>query len=373
MITNDRAKRTQTRRMLTVAGFATIACSLIISIGPAMAAAGGNGNSNGNSSANGSNGNGVGNAGTVKIHDATTSLEAGLVGNEPWVCSFWVGFYSANAEVGTWELRSWAPTGDGSVVASGTYDTSGDGVDATSTLTVGNGHYRLDWAGIRSNAKQKTFWVACEAAPASDDVTPSDDAAPSDEAAPTDDAAPSDEAGAPSDEETPSDESAPSDEEAPSDESAPSDEEAPSGESAPSDEEAPSDESTPSDEETDPEGGASSEDVPPSDDESPSDEESAPSAEESTPDDQSPAESGGEPDQGGQQPEGEVKGGTSRDNEGSDDASQSGGIGNGSIPDTSVTSTDLNTGLGGVLAAIGVLLIVIAHAGTRRERHLPTA
>ena len=43
-------------------------------------------------------------------------------------------------------------------------DTSGDGVDATGTLSFGNGHYRLDWAANGSNAKQKTFWVACEAA-----------------------------------------------------------------------------------------------------------------------------------------------------------------------------------------------------------------
>ena len=77
--------------------------------------------------------------------------------------------------------------------------------------------------------------------------------------------------------------------------------------------------------------------------------------------------------QRGQQPEGEVKGGTSHDDNASGEASQSGGTGNGSIPDTAVTSTDLNTGLGGILAAIGVLLIVIAHAGTWRERHLPTA
>jgi hypothetical protein len=33
----------------------------------------------------------------------------------------------------------------------------------------------------------------------------------------------------------------------------------------------------------------------------------------------------------------------------------------------------VNTGLSGILAAIGVLLIVVAHAGTRRERTLPTA
>ena len=49
------------------AGVATIAFSLVVSIAPAMAAKGGN--------ADGNSGNG--NAGVVKIHDATTDLEAG--------------------------------------------------------------------------------------------------------------------------------------------------------------------------------------------------------------------------------------------------------------------------------------------------------
>ena len=273
MTITDRAKRTPSRRALTMAGVATLAFSLIVCIGPALAAAGGDDSNNGNGSASG-----AGNAGTVKVHDATTGLEA--VGNDPWVCAFWVGFYSDGAEVGTWELRSWAPTGDGSVAASGTYDTSAEGVDATSTLTFADGHYRLEWAANGSNAKQKTFWIACDETPPSQDETP------------------------PSQDETP-----------------------------------------PSQDETPP----SQDETPPSQD-----------------------ENGGDPDPG-QQPEQEVESGTSHDGNGSVDGSQSGGGPASDLPDTAAADSVPSTGLGGALAATGILLIVIAHAGTRRERLLPTA
>jgi hypothetical protein len=333
MTTNDRGNRSPSRRALTVAGVATIAFSLIVSIGPAMAAAGGNGNSNGNG----------GNAGTVKIHDASTSLEAGLVGNEPQVCTFWVGFYSDGGEVGTWEMHNRPPTGNGALMSSGSYDTSGDGVDATSTLVFPDGHYSLDWEANGSNAKQKTFWVAC------DEETSGTDASPSEDPAPTDS------------------ESTPSDESTPSGESTPSDEAAPSGdETTPSDESTPSDEAVPSGDETTPSGDEQS---------TPSDEETTPSDDETVPsDDEQPAPTDEEP--GNEQtPEQEVKAGNPDTDPQPVDGSVAGAGSGPSIPDTAMPGPAIpgNGGLSAILVAIGLLLIVIAHAGTRRERELPTA
>jgi len=149
------------RRATLAAGVLTLALSLVVSIAPTFGAGG--------------NGNGNGNAGTIKVHDATTDLEATESGNEPWVCSFWVGFYTTeSAELGTWELLSWPPTGDGSVVASGSYDTTGDGVDTTGVLAPGAGHYRFEWlTDGDQNSKHKTLWVAddCDAEQNSDPST----------------------------------------------------------------------------------------------------------------------------------------------------------------------------------------------------------
>jgi hypothetical protein len=313
MFINDRTKRTNSgRRALTAAGIATLVFSLVVSIGPAIAANGGNG------------GNGGGNAGTVKIHDATSGLDVDGAGNDPKVCEFWVGFYTSDtAESGTWEILGVAPTGNGSVAEFGSYDTNGDGFDSTGTLALTDGHYSLDWQATNGNQKHKTFWVECEGAESEVDSSPSADAAPSDE-----ESTASDEESTASDEEsTPSDE-----------ESTPSDEE-----STPSDEE-----STPSDEES-----------------TPSDEESTPSDEESTPSDEDNGDQGGS----AVEPEGQIKGGNPEstvDEEGVDAAL--GGDGVAELPDTAIPVNQ-----SGVLATIGVLLIIAAHAGTRRERQLPSA
>ncbi len=156
MFRTDRLERPNSRRALMVAGVVTVAFSLIVSIAPAMAAKGGN--------SNGSNGNG--NAGVAKIHDATTDLEAGEQANEPWVCAFWVGFYASNpTEAGTWQVLSWPPTGDGTVVASGTYDTTGDGVDATGEVALADGHYRLDVADRPATTTRSTRLSGSRARP----------------------------------------------------------------------------------------------------------------------------------------------------------------------------------------------------------------
>jgi hypothetical protein len=138
----------------------------------------------------------------------------------------------------------------------------------------------------------------------------------------------------------------------------PSDESSPSGEAVQSQEEivVPSDESSPSE------------------DASASQSEEATASEaESTPSDEPPAEAETDPEVD-QNPEEQVKAGTSDPDHRSTDAAQRDSGGSVSaMPDTAMTISGTDTGIGGLLAAIGVLLIVVAHAGTRRERTLPTA
>jgi hypothetical protein len=284
-----------------VAGVATLALSLILSIAPAMAARGGNSDGN----------NGNGNAGVVKIHDATTDLEAGEQANEPWVCAFWVGFYASNpTQAGTWQILSWPPTGDGSVVSSGTYDTAGDGVDATGDLTLADGHYRLEsQTDGDNNAKHKTFWVECEASDSDpEDQTPGDET-PGDE--------------------TPGDET-------PGDETP--------GDETPGDE-TPDDETNP-DEEV--ESGEEPNDTPPVEEDPDATDDEDPSPEDDV--------LGGNPGPVASPPASEG------------DAAPVADGGAAELPDTSIPVQP-----SGVLATIGVLLIIVAHMGTRRARSLPTA
>ncbi len=149
---DDRLSRRGLRAPAAVAGVAVIAFSLLLSVAPAMGAA------------NNSHGGGNGTSGNLKIHDAGTGVETTGTDNEPHVCAFWLGFtFDAPFEAGTWMLVSWAPTGDGSTIASGVYDTSGDGTDSSSVLDIPAGHYRVEWAATGGSAsKKKTFWVDAE-------------------------------------------------------------------------------------------------------------------------------------------------------------------------------------------------------------------
>lgn len=145
MTTNDRERTPNHRRQALVStSVATLGLSLLLCISPAFAKAD---NANGNS-------------GTVKVHDAATGLEAGEQNNEPYVCEFWVSFTYDSDETGSWVVLSWPPTGDGTQVESGTFDTTGDGLDYTDTISLPAGHYRLEWtANGDHNTKNKTFWV----------------------------------------------------------------------------------------------------------------------------------------------------------------------------------------------------------------------
>ena len=111
-----------------------------------------------------------GNNGTVKIHEGSTEVEP-IVSNEPHVCTFHLHFFFADpTQAGSWEIAGWPPTGDGTVVLSGTYDTSPAGEDrqpASGTYSLPDGHYKLSWTGDNPNnpevEKHKVFWVECAA------------------------------------------------------------------------------------------------------------------------------------------------------------------------------------------------------------------
>jgi hypothetical protein len=106
-----------------------------------------------------------GDNGTVKIHKSTTSVTDPR--NEPHVCVFYLDAFGFDpAQSVTWQIQSWPPTGDRSVVDQGALalDSNGDG--RTSDQTLPNGHYKLFWnfAGEHGAAKHKVFWVSCPAA-----------------------------------------------------------------------------------------------------------------------------------------------------------------------------------------------------------------
>ncbi len=177
---DDRLPARSFRVPIAVVGSAVLGLSLLLSVGPALGAGNGNGNGNG-ANGNSSGGGGNGTSGNVKVHDAGTGVETSGGDNEPHVCDFWLGFtLDAPFEAGIWVVVSWAPTGDGSTVASGVYDTAGDGIDSSGLVEVPAGHYRAEWAATGATvSKKKTFWVDTEC----DETTTPADEYPADESA----------------------------------------------------------------------------------------------------------------------------------------------------------------------------------------------
>ena len=105
---------------------------------------------------------GKGDNGTVKIHRSTTPVTDPR--NEPHVCIFYLDAFGFDpGQSVSWQIKSWPPTGDRSVVSSGTLALDGNGAGFTSNMTLPNGHYKLFWnfTGQHGKAKQKVFWVAC--------------------------------------------------------------------------------------------------------------------------------------------------------------------------------------------------------------------
>jgi hypothetical protein len=120
-----------------------------------------------------------GDNGTVKIHRSTTPVTDPR--NEPHVCVFYLDAFGFDAgQSVSWQIKSWPPTGDRTVVSSGVLalDTNGDG--HTGDMTLANGHYKLYWnfTGEHGFAKQKVFWVACPAPTPTGTPTPSPSGSP---------------------------------------------------------------------------------------------------------------------------------------------------------------------------------------------------
>src|SRR5215470_10574575 len=85
-----------------------------------------------------------GDNGTVKIHNSTTPVTDRR--NEPHVCVFYLDAFGFDpGQSVSWQIKSWPPTGDRAVVASGALmlDSNGDG--HTGDMTLQNGHYKLFW------------------------------------------------------------------------------------------------------------------------------------------------------------------------------------------------------------------------------------
>src|SRR6516165_3776131 len=97
-----------------------------------------------------------GDNGTVKIHNSATPVTDPR--NEPHVCVFYLDAFGFDpGQSVSWQIKSWPPTGDRAVIASGALalDSNGDG--HTGDMTLQNGHYKLFWnfAGQHGFAKQK--------------------------------------------------------------------------------------------------------------------------------------------------------------------------------------------------------------------------
>jgi hypothetical protein len=115
-----------------------------------------------------------GDNGTVKIHRSTTPITDPR--NEPHVCVFYLDAFGFDpGQAVSWQIKSWPPTGDRSVVSSGVLTLDGSGNGDTANMTLPDGHYKLYWnfAGEKGFAKQKVFWVACGASTPSPTPTPS--------------------------------------------------------------------------------------------------------------------------------------------------------------------------------------------------------
>jgi hypothetical protein len=108
-----------------------------------------------------------GNNGTVKIHDGAGEPSPEPQ-NEPHVCTFHVhALHFDGGQVLTFTVQSWEPTGDRSVVLTGsiTADATGEGrAPETGAYALPDGHYRLTvdtGNGTTTQDKHKTFWVQC--------------------------------------------------------------------------------------------------------------------------------------------------------------------------------------------------------------------
>jgi hypothetical protein len=344
-----------------VSGAALLGLSLLLSVGPALAA---NNNSNGNG---GNNGNAASTNGTLKVHDAATGVESGGNGNEPHVCDFWLSFLlDAPFEAGTWVVVSWAPTGDGSTVASGLYDTSGDGVDSSSVIDVPAGHYRVEWAAVGASvSNKKTLWVDadCDAPVTPVDEPPTEDASPTEDEPPTEDASPTEDV-------PPTEDASPAEDLPPTEELTPADDESPVEESVAADEESPSDDSTPTGDESVLGSEGSSTEDPGLPAEEPADEDPAdedPGVENpGSPSDESPATPGDPSDE--EEAAHAVDTGDADPPTPPEQNNNLVGVGTSDEPTMADTATPSFPVSSGIAATFGLLMLIVVHATARRGK-----
>ena len=120
--------------------------------------------------------NGPGNNGTVKIvNNNDDPMGADDRDNDPHVCQFHIyGFHFDKSSSGTWQIESWPPTGNRTVVASGTWTADATGQWAVAGPALADGHYELDakQTGTPGGDKNKVFWVKCNAATVPSNSTP---------------------------------------------------------------------------------------------------------------------------------------------------------------------------------------------------------
>ena len=105
-----------------------------------------------------------GDNGTVKIHNSSTPVTDRR--NEPHVCVFYLDAFGFDpGQSVSWQIKSWPPTGNRTVVDQGTLTLNSAGDGRTSDQALPNGHYKLFWTftGEHGAAKQKVFWVNCPA------------------------------------------------------------------------------------------------------------------------------------------------------------------------------------------------------------------
>ena len=119
-----------------------------------------------------------GNTGTVKIH-AGAGEPSPEPQNEPHVCTVHVhALHFDSGQVLTFTVQSWEPTGDRSVVLTGsiTADATGEGRSPEpGAYGLPDGHYRLTvdtGNGTSTQDKHKMFWVQCAPATTPPPSTP---------------------------------------------------------------------------------------------------------------------------------------------------------------------------------------------------------
>jgi hypothetical protein len=118
-----------------------------------------------------------GNNGTIKVHAGDTENEP-IRANEPHPgCTLHIhGFNFDPNSTGEWSIRSHPPTGNGALVASGSWTANGSGEWRTEVMSAANwpmengrGHFKVNAKQTSPLApggdKQKVFWAEC-AAPA---------------------------------------------------------------------------------------------------------------------------------------------------------------------------------------------------------------